>query len=431
MNTNIDKLLEGMKCECGAVHTCDIEKVIIRSGAIEELRNLTENYRSILVVADSNTYKTCGDRVVELLGKKTEKLLVYESDGVLIPNEDAIEKMKKGVSENTDLIIGIGSGVIQDLCKYVSFIMKLPYFIIATAPSMDGYASKGAALIIGNMKVTYDAHVPTVIIGDTDILKDAPLDMIKSGYGDIIGKYSCLNDWKLSCLINGEYFCDFVYNLTHEMAERISRMGKALLRREPETIEQLTEALIITGIAMAYVGNSRPASGSEHHMSHFFEVTGIMNNEEYFMHGIDVAYSAVYTQGLREQILALDKPRQQLFDEAEWRQKITEIYGSVAEGVIKLQNSVGSYKTSRFDTYAKKWEDIREVLREAPSKDTMVGLLENIGLDIADFEKTYSAEKIQNAIWFAKDLKDRYTILRLYYDLFYKSDDRGLEKANR
>lgn len=419
MNTGIDKLLEGMKCGCGAVHTCDIEKVIIRSGAIEELRELTKEYSSILVVADNNTYKTCGDRVVKLLGEKAEKLLVYESEGVLVPNEDAIEKMKSCVSEKTDLIIGIGSGVIQDLCKYVSFVMKLPYFIIATAPSMDGYASKGAAMIIGNMKVTYDAHVPAVIIGDTDILKDAPLDMIKSGYGDIIGKYSCLNDWKLSALVNGEYFCDFVYNLTYEMAERISRMGKALLRREPETIEQLTEALIITGIAMAYVGNSRPASGSEHHMSHFFEVTGIMNNEKYFMHGIDVVYSAVYTQDLREQILKLDKPRRTSFDKAKWMQKIREIYGPAAEGVIKLQDSAGSYDISRFDTYAKNWEAIKDILREAPSRDTLLELLKNIELDIADFEKTYGAEKIQNAIWFAKDLKDRYAVLRLYYDLFY------------
>ncbi len=420
VNTNIDKLLKGMKCECGQEHSCDIEKVIIRSGAIEELRKLTDNYSSVLVVADNNTYKTCGDRVMELLDKKAEKLLVYESDGILVPNEDAIEKMKKCVSESTDLIIGIGSGVIQDLCKYVSFVMELPYFIIATAPSMDGYASKGAALIIGNMKVTYDAHVPAVIIGDTDILKNAPLDMIKSGYGDIIGKYSCLNDWKLSSLINGEYFCDFVYDLTYETTKRISRMGKALLRREPETIEQLTEALIIIGIAMAYVGNSRPASGSEHHMSHFFEVTGIMNNEKYFMHGIDVAYSAVYTQGLREQILALDKPRRPLFDEAEWKRKISEIYGSAAEGVIELQSSVGSYKISRFDAYTENWQYVKDILREAPSRSKMLELLDNIELDIADFEKTYGAEKIQNAIWFAKDLKDRYTVLRLYYDLFYK-----------
>lgn len=75
---------------------------------------------------------------------------------------------------------------------------------------MDGYASSGAAMIIGNMKVTYNAHVPEAIIGDVDVLKEAPMEMIQSGYGDIIGKLSCLNDWKLSVVVNDEFFCQYV-----------------------------------------------------------------------------------------------------------------------------------------------------------------------------------------------------------------------------
>ena len=136
---------------------------------------------------------------------------------------------------------------------------------------MDGYASKGAAMIMGNMKVTYNAHVPAAIIGDTNILKDAPMDLIKSGYGDILGKYSCLNDWKLAHVVNDEYICDYVYDLTFEMLTKTQDLGPALLARDPEAIKTLMEALVGVGIAMAYVGNSRPASGSEHHLSHFFE----------------------------------------------------------------------------------------------------------------------------------------------------------------
>ena len=173
----------------------------------------------------------------------------------------------------------MGSGVIQDLCKYVSYQAKLPYYIVATAPSMDGYASKGAAMIWDNMKVTYNAHVPEVIIGDVDVLKDAPMEMIQSGYGDILGKYSCLNDWKLSRVVNGEYFCRYVYDLTYEILCKTKDLGPKLLERDAAAIETLMEALVGVGIAMAYVGNSRPASGSEHHLSHFFEVTGIMNGK--------------------------------------------------------------------------------------------------------------------------------------------------------
>ena len=93
---------------------------------------------------------------------------------------------------------------------------------------MDGYASVGSALILDNVKVTLNCRVPEAILADTDILKEAPMEMIQAGYGDILGKYSCLNDWKLSQVVNGEYFCQFVYDLTMEMVECVKDSGAAL-----------------------------------------------------------------------------------------------------------------------------------------------------------------------------------------------------------
>lgn len=96
--------------------------------------------------------------------------------------------------------------------------------------------------------------------------------------------------------------------MTYEMLCKTKDLGPKLLERDAAAIETLMEALVGVGIAMAYVGNSRPASGSEHHLSHFFEVTGIMNDKPYFMHGTDVAYSAVYTQKMREELLGMECP---------------------------------------------------------------------------------------------------------------------------
>ena len=119
--------------------------------------------------------------------------------------------------------------------------------------------------------------------------------MIKAGYGDIIGKYSALNDWKLSNLLTGEYICDFIYDLTYDCILKVRSLAKGLLTQDEESVKALMEALVLVGIAMAFAGSSRPASGSEHHLSHYFEITGIVNGEEYFPHGIDVAYSTVVT----------------------------------------------------------------------------------------------------------------------------------------
>ena len=420
---NINDLLgRTIDCSCGRKHFCEIKKVIIEDGALRHLPDLTKEYRKILVVCDANTYRVCGKRVFEMLGEGKAGLFVYETAGFLIPNKEAIEALKERVTDETDLMIGVGSGVINDLCKYVSFLKKLPYFIVATAPSMDGYASIGAAMILNNMKITCSAHVPEVIIGDAGILRNAPMDMIKSGYGDILGKFSCLNDWKLSALVNGEYFCDYVYGLTDEMLMRTKDLGQKLLSRDREAVQTLMEALVGVGIAMAYTGNSRPASGSEHHMAHFFEVVGIMKDEPYFLHGIDVAYSAVCTQMLREELLKLDEPKEGYRPgKAEYEEKMREVYGDAAEGIIALQNRLGWYAKNYIGIYAEKWREMKEILAEAPCSGELTAYLESVGLDLGDFEKQYGKEKIQNAVWFAKDLKDRYTVLWLYDLLFYGS----------
>lgn len=412
---NIKELLKSKKCICGKEHSCDIKEVIIESGALKRLRGLVTKYSNILVVADSNTYAVCGEAVCSQLNDRVEGIHIFECDGLLIPNEKAIDEINGKLTQETDLIIGVGSGVIQDLCKYVSYNANLPYYIVATAPSMDGYASKGAALIINNMKVTYNAHVPDAIIADTEILKNAPIDMIKSGYGDILGKFSCLNDWKLSCLINGEYMCDYIYNLTYEMLNNTKDLGNLLLERNTDAVQKLMQALVGVGIAMAYCGNSRPASGSEHHMSHFFEVVGILKNEPYFMHGIDVAYSAVYTQKLREELLDLQEPYQcNAWSRNEWEKEIHRVYLSAADDVIKLQDKIKMYDSQNIDVCKEKWREIKAVLMETPNSDELCIYLGSVGLDIREFEEMYSKQKINDAITYAKDLKDRYTVLWLY-----------------
>ncbi len=412
------KMLKEFDCSCGKRHDCAIRHIHIGKGALEKLPETVKDYSHILLVADPNTYAVCGEETACLLGEKRYETLILKRDGVLIPNEQAIAEVEAKLTDKTDLIVGVGSGVIQDLCKYVSFYHKLPYAIICTAPSMDGYASVGAAMITDNMKITYSCHVPETIIGDVDVLKTAPMDMIRAGYGDILGKYSCLNDWKLSAVVRGEDFCQYVYDLTYDMLLQTKDLGEKLQQRDEDAITTLMEAIIGVGIAMAYVGSSRPASGSEHHLSHYFEITGILNGEPYFSHGVDVVYSAVYTQMLREKLLALKTPTPNGgHDTAEWEKNIHAIYTEAADGVIALQKKLGWYEEDRTPVYAAKWAEICEVLREVPSCEELKAHIASVGLDITEFEKLYSAEKIENALWYAKDLKDRYSVLWLYYDL--------------
>ena len=414
---NINEILKGGNCSCGKVHACPIEKIYVEKGAISHLSEFCARYENILLVADENTYSAAGEKTEKaLVGKKITKV-IFSGREILIPDEKAIEAVEKHI-QGQDFIVGIGSGVIQDLCKYISHFSGIPYAVVATAPSMDGYASSGAAMILKGMKETVPAGLPLAIFADTQVLKEAPMEMIKAGFGDIIGKYSALNDWKLSVLVNGEYFCQYIYDVTYEMINKVLSTAKGLLNRDEESIKAVTEALMVVGIMMSFATNSRPASGSEHHLSHFFEITGIVKNEPYFAHGIDVFYSTYVTAKIREGLCRTAYTGKQFTPErSDYERDIEKAYGTVAQGCINLQDKLGSYKKDRGSVYNSKEKEIKEVLSQMPSADEIKGLLDLVGLDIDEFYTTYGEEKIKTAIKYAKDLKDRYTVLWMNYDI--------------
>ena len=405
-------------CPCGRVHRCDIPRLEISEGALERLPALTEGYEKILLVADKNTWEVCGARVLELLKKQTETVYIFPGDDLLIPDESAIAQLEEKITNQTDLVLGIGSGVINDLCKYTAFRRGIESGIIATAPSMDGFASSGAAMITDGMKVTYTVNAPAIIVGDIDVLKDAPMDMIRSGYADIIGKYSALCDWKLSELINGEYLCPFVYDLVLERTNALRAAAKDLTERNPKAIRMLTETLVLIGVCLTLLSTTRPGSGSEHHLSHYFEITGLIDGQPYFLHGTDVGYATVVTAGLREKITGIATPKFTHISKSLREGCYQRIYKSHWTEVKKLQDEAKRYDAPKDEVYREKWGEVLQILKQCPTADEIRQMLLDVGFDLSAFEATYGKEKIQNGVWFGKDLKDRYSVLWLYADLF-------------
>ena len=170
---------------------------------------------------------------------------------------------------------------------------------------------------------------------------------------------------------------------------------------------------------MSFAGSSRPASGSEHHLSHFFEITGIMDRSKYFAHGIDVAYSTVITAQIRENLLKNEfKNKIYRCSEKEYIKSIKNIYEPIADECIALQKKAGNYSADRTRIYLKKESEIRDILKEMPSSSEIIRMLSLVNLDMKDFYALYGNQKVNNAIAYAKDLKDRYTVLWLNYDFF-------------
>ncbi len=250
------------------------------------------------------------------------------------------------------------------------------------------------------------------------VLCGAPIEMIQAGYGDILGKYSALNDWKLSHLVKDEYFCDEIYRMTYEQIERTRALADGLLSRREESVRALMVALVTVGILMSFAGSSRPASGSEHHLSHFFEITGILSGAPYLPHGLDVAYSTVVTARLRERLLAQPFPEKRYRpDPVEHRAAMRAVYGEIAEGCIALQEKADHYATDRTMVYREKETAIRAVLSEMPTVAQIEAMLADGGMRMEEFVSLYGEAHIRDAVRYAKDLKDRYTVLWMYYDL--------------
>ncbi len=415
---DINELLKGKDCECGRRHDCPIDLVCIESGAEERLKDVFPDDKNILIVADENTFAADGEAVIRALAGRNAKRIIFPGSEILVPDEKAIAAVEDALGDAT-AIVGIGSGVIQDLCKYVSHDRRIPYAIVATATSMDGYASDGAAMILGGMKVTVKAGLPRAILADPAVLAAAPIDMIRAGYGDIIGKFSALNDWKLSSCVKGEYFCQWIYDLIMDQLKRTMSLADALMKRDPEAVGALMEAIVIVGIAMSFAGSSRPASGSEHHLSHFFEITGILQGRPYFPHGIDVGYSTVITAAIREKLLAAPFPERRFrLPDSELDAGLLRVYGSSARGCRELQDKVGNYAADRTQTYLSREDEIRAILSEVPAAERIKEILAAADYDIKEFYDMYGEDRIRDAVKWAKDLKDRYTVLWVNYDLY-------------
>ena len=291
-------------CACGKSHKVDIQAIRVGSGVMQELPGILRDLGAshIFLVADNYTYEAAGRQVEQLLDQAglAYHKRVFQTETPLVPNEYALGSVLAAMTSQDDMLLAVGSGTLNDVTKYVSARTGVPYVIAATAPSMDGYASTVAPTILDGFKTTLPAVYPAAIVADVDILKDAPMPMLTAGFGDIIGKFTSLADWRLSHQLNGEYYCPEGAGVIEAAVETCAANAQALAQREPQAIQAVTEALILSGLAMGMVGVSRPASGAEHQMAHYWEMDALRRGEEHPLHGNAVGVGTVLAASLYE-----------------------------------------------------------------------------------------------------------------------------------
>ncbi|MBR4289728.1 MAG: sn-glycerol-1-phosphate dehydrogenase [Oscillospiraceae bacterium] len=418
-------------CACGKNHTVAVDDVVVGSGVIRRIPEFVAKYRSErpFLLADRNTYKAAGEAVAAILQENGIAFSTYIfRQEELEPNEEAVGSAFMHFDNRCDLIIGIGSGVINDIGKILSNVSGRKYIIVGTAPSMDGYASPTSSMAMDGLKVSLNSRCADVIIGDTDILKQAPEHMLKSGLGDMLAKYISIAEWRIGNLITGEYYCEEVAQLIRGALKKCVDNADGLLKRDENAIEAVFEGLVLGGVAMAYAGVSRPASGVEHYFSHVWDMRGLEFGTQVDLHGIQCAMGTMKAVELYEAVKRIvpDKDKAcaavAAFDYADWSSQLRSFLGKSGETMIAQEKKERKYDKSthpaRFQKIAGNWETILRIIEEElPSAKRMAEILDiigisrdlnTIGVDSACAKMTFKA---------TKDVRNKYVLSHLAWDL--------------
>ena len=415
-------------CTCGKRHTATIDDVIVGNGVLRQVPDIIAKYgaKKPFILADVNTFAAAGKTLCDLLDAQGIAYSRYVfQETALEPDEKAVGSLMLHYDHGCDLVIGVGSGVINDIGKILSCVTGHRYIIVATAPSMDGYASATSSMARDGLKVSINTRCADVIVGDIDILKNAPIHMLKSGLGDMLAKYISIAEWRIAHIITGEYYCEAVAQLIRTALKKCVDNADGLLKREDAAIRAVFEGLVIGGIAMTYAGVSRPASGVEHYFSHVWDMRGLEFGTPVDLHGIQCAQATVLSAKLYEAAKSITPNKETAeafvkdFSYDAWRKTLREFLGRSAETMIALEEKEGKYRkethAARFAIIQEHWEQILQIIEdEIPSYAFLFQLLTRLGIST---ELDMSKDILRTSFLATRDIRDKYVLSRLAWDL--------------
>jgi glycerol-1-phosphate dehydrogenase [NAD(P)+] len=385
----------------------------------------TQKQDNFMLVADQNTYRVLGRAVESAIQARgwDIKSVVFEAPEVT-PDETFIVQVLMEADQTERTYLAVGSGTVTDITRFASHRTRRPFISVPTAPSVDGFTSPSASLVIGRIKQTVMAQPPLAVIADLPTLAAAPQAMIAAGFGDILGKAIALADWQISHLmLDSTYSPDIAARVRSTLTaciDAVVEIGQA----SPEGIRKLMFSLFDSGMSMLNFGNSRPAAGAEHYMSHFIEMKLVREGRPAVLHGAKVGMFSIYAAALYARLRSLDRDtaaaRLQATpqpDRATDIQRIHEQYGSIADKLVIEQ---APFLDMTPNAYARlqqhileRWDQIQAVAAEVPTPQQVTDLLRQAGGATTPAELGLSEEEVEQAVLHSHLFRNRFTICKL------------------
>ena len=425
---------EGIPCSCGKIHRCGLRFFRAGPGAVRTLPEaLRERGRHRpMVVMDVNTEKAAGEKVRSVLreaGIPWPEFVFPAQEGKMEPDEYAMGALTMAMDPACDVILAVGSGVINDCCKVMAHACRLPSMVVCTAPSMDGYCSNSASMIQNHLKVSLYNACPEAIIADTDILATAPDIMLQAGLGDMLAKYVSICEWRISHLVHGDPYCEEIAGMVRACLKKIVDQADGLMKREPEALKAVLEGLVISGISMAFAEISRPASGLEHYFSHLWEMQALQRGKPSDLHGIQVGVGTLLTLWIYEHMLNMekvdtDKAERAMasFDPEAWKARIEALFGSIAPSVLEIEEKAGKNlpetQKAHLKIISENWEEIRKIIREElPKREQVYALMKRCGMPLTPADLNLTMQDTMDALMGSREIRDKYLTSSLLWDL--------------
>lgn len=400
-------------CVCGREHPLATRLCVIEPGALSRL----DDYMAELslggkrcAVYDRNTYNV----IPAALHPRVEQEILLAGSG-LHADEFSTADFLEELEADVDVVIAIGGGPLHDIVRFCSRKRGIPFVSVPTAASCDGFSAEVAAMTWEGIKKTMNCQAPELVVADTDIIRAAPPHLILSGIGDVLGKFIALAEWKMANAVTGEFLCPEIWDMMHRAVTRIWQNCVKAVEGDEEGVSAVVYGLLLSGIAMQMFGNSRPASGAEHHMSHLIEIEpealGVKSRAS---HGEKVGVGTILASEEYHRLARIEDIRPYLKPyepiDSDW---LREYFGETLYEAVLGENENDCLAHVTPEQIAAAWPEMRKIISDIPTADELRQRMTVIGAKTSLAEIGVPEDKLSELLAVSPLARNRLTLMRM------------------
>ena len=312
---NRDLFGQTFECECGKTHTIDPRQVVYGEDVYVRLPDRcarATDGRRVAVLMDIRTRAAAGAEAAGTLaaaGWSVEEVVVEDpADGVSPVCDDVTRERVEPRVLASDVVLTVGGGVMTDMGKWIACDADRPFIALATAASMNGFASGNIAPTIKGLKSLLYGRAPLAVAAHPAVLREAPYELTASGLGDVLAKSVSTPDWYMNHRLFGDYYCPRAVELISDIEPMYMDHPESLADGSSLATAALFYGLLLTGVSMTMAETSFPSSGGEHLISHSLDMMSAIDGKPHDYHGRQVGLGVILTCEMYRRVLEIESP---------------------------------------------------------------------------------------------------------------------------